>query len=129
MNRYSDEDGYAQRAPARFDRVLFTGDVYGCVYLVGRRKQFQAGSSFYLSDHFAVMALVDLHEIYAGSGISILALRRRRDILGRLRDQAALLERECLGLRAELEEAERRRSLEELGQLREDALRALVYGF
>ena len=37
VNRYSDEDGYAQRAPARFDRVLFTGDVYGCAYLVGRR--------------------------------------------------------------------------------------------
>ena len=33
-NRYSDEEGYATGPPARFDRVLYTGNVFGCSYLV-----------------------------------------------------------------------------------------------
>ena len=92
VNRYSDEDGYAQRAPARFDRVLFTGDVYGCAYLVGRRKQFQAGSSFYLSDHFAVMALLDVHSEHGRGDRNLQLEKQRRAALARLRDQAALAE-------------------------------------
>ena len=59
-NRYSDEEGYATRQAARFDRVLFLGAVFGCAYLVGRRKQFHAGKGFFLSDHFAVCALLDV---------------------------------------------------------------------
>merc|ERR1711940_448192 len=91
-NRYSDEDGYSQRAPARFDRVLFSGAVYGCAYLVGCRKQFQAGSSFYLSDHFAVLALLDVHSEHSRGDRNLQLQKQRRAALARLRDQAALVE-------------------------------------
>ena len=47
VNRYSDEEGYATRPAARFDRVLLCGDIFGCAYLVGRRKQFAAGKGFF----------------------------------------------------------------------------------
>ena len=60
VNRYSDEEGYATRARARFDRVLFCGDAFGCAYLVGKRKQFAGGNGFFLSDHFGVLALFDV---------------------------------------------------------------------
>lgn len=92
MNLYSDEDGYAQRIPARFDRVIFSGNVYGCSYLVGRRKQFQAGSSFYLSDHFAVLALLDVHFEHGRGDRNLQLQKQSRAALGWFRNHAALVE-------------------------------------
>ena len=57
--------------------MIFSGNVYGCSYLVGRRKQFQAGSSFHLSDHFAVLALLGMHCEH-GRGDRNLQLQKQR---------------------------------------------------
>ena len=95
VNRYSDEDGYAQRIPVRFDRVIFSGSVNGCSYLVGRRKQFQAGSSFYLSDHFAVLALLDVHSEHGRGDRNLQLQKQRRAALARFRDHAALVGNQC----------------------------------
>ena len=37
---FSDEDGCATSAHAHVDRILLCGGVFGCAYLVGKRKQF-----------------------------------------------------------------------------------------
>ena len=91
-NRYSDEEGYATRPPVRFDRVLYSGNLFGCSYLVGRRKQFQQGSGFYLSDHFAVLALLDVDAEHGRADRNLQLEKQRRAALARLRDQAALAE-------------------------------------
>ena len=77
----------------RFDRVLTFGAVFGQAFLTGRRKQHQDGFEFYLSDHFAVRAVLDVHSIYSSRAVSRSELFQRKAALGRLRDQAALLER------------------------------------
>ena len=92
VNRYSDEEGYATRARARFDRVLFCGDAFGCAYLVGKRKQFAGGNGFFLSDHFGVLALFDVDAEHGRVDKKESLLRLRRAALVRLRDQAALAE-------------------------------------
>ncbi len=93
-DRYSDEEGYATKAPARFDRVLFSGSLFGYAYLVGCRKQFQGGSGFYLSDHFAVMALLDVDAEHDRRDRNLELAKKRRAAVARLRDHAALTERQ-----------------------------------
>ncbi len=95
VNRYSDEEGYAKRPAARFDRVLVCGDVFGCAHLAGKRKQFAAGKCFFLSDHFAVMALLDVDAEHGRPDRKESLLRQRRAALARLRDQAAVAEHQC----------------------------------
>ena len=85
----------------RFDRVLFSGALFAHAFLVGQRKQHKAGLELFLSDHFAVLAVLDVHESHAVRGGSGALLQSRRAALGRARDQAALLERQ--GNRASLE--------------------------
>ena len=92
-NRYSDEDGYATRQPQRFDRVLFRGDAFGYAYLAGRRQHFAGGKGFFLSDHFAVMALLDVDPEHGRRDQSETLAWHRRAALARLRDQASFLER------------------------------------
>ena len=92
-NRYSAEDGYAARPPQRFDRVLFSGDAFGYAYVVGRRQHFAGGKGFFLSDHFAVMALLDVDPEHGRRDRSDTLVRHRRAALARLRDQASFLER------------------------------------
>ena len=92
VNRYSPEEGYASKQAARFDRVLFAGGVFGCAYLAGKRKHFAAGSGFFLSDHFAVLALLDVDAEHGRPDRKETLLRRRRAGLVRLREQAAVAE-------------------------------------
>ena len=52
--------------------------MYGCAYLVGMRKQFVDGKAFYLSDHFAVCALLDLNPMHDARDASRKAVQARR---------------------------------------------------
>ena len=45
-----------------FDRVFFDGACWAEACLVGRGRHFSAGSGFYVSDHFAVLAVLDVAE-------------------------------------------------------------------
>ena len=98
MNQYYEPvDARLIRAPMRFDRVLVAGSVYGCAYLVGMRKQFVDGQAFYLSDHFAVLALLDLNPMHDARDASKKAVLARRAAVVRLRDEASRVERqECV---------------------------------
>ena len=89
-NRYDPDFKDAQ--PMRFDRMFFRGAVFASGFLAGKRKQFQAGFEFFLSDHFALLALVDVHTDYGARDASRHALHARRAALTRLRDQNALRE-------------------------------------
>ena len=82
------------RAAMRFDRLLVAGSIYGCAYLVGMRKQFQAGHSFFLSDHFGVLALLDVHREHGARDRSRKVVLARRAAVVRLRDQASFVERQ-----------------------------------
>ena len=74
--------------------VLVAGSICGCAYLVGMRKQFQAGRSFFLSDHFGVLALLDVHPEHGARDRSRRAVQARRAAVVRLRDQASFVERQ-----------------------------------
>ena len=81
-NRYLPEDQDAPRPGQRFDRVFFSGALFGSSYLVGQCRQFKDGAEFCLSDHFGVLALLDVNDVYKGtSGQKI--IRERRQALGR----------------------------------------------
>ena len=58
----------------------------------GRRKQFQQGSGFYLSDHFAVLALLDVDAEHGRADRNLQLERQRGAALARFRDEAALAE-------------------------------------
>lgn len=78
-----------------FDRLWFKGAVWAQAFLVGKCRMFAGGSPFYLSDHFAVFGLVDLHESHAS--FRARAEREERRVgLGKLREAAVLLERDAV---------------------------------
>ena len=92
-NRYLPEDQDTPRLGQRFDRVLFCGAVFGSSYLVGLCRQFKDGAEFCLSNHFGVLALLDVHGVYRGTS-GQRPIRERRQALGRLRDQESLAEQQ-----------------------------------
>ena len=83
----------------RFDRLLFRGAASACAFLVGQCKQFSDGSSFYLSDHFGVLALVDVHQSHLGRAGAV-AARERNKALAQLRNETALAESHLVRERA-----------------------------
>ena len=86
-----EEDQVTPRPGHCFDRVLFTGSVFEYAYLVGQGRHFQDGVAFTLSDHFGVMALLDIRSVYLGaSGVGV--LRMRRGALDRMRNGEAFAE-------------------------------------
>ena len=90
-NRYLAEDQDLPRSGQRFDRVFFRGAVFGVSYLVGQCRQFKDGVDFCLSDHFGVLALLDVSAAHLGrTGQGV--VRDRRQALTRLRDQESLAE-------------------------------------
>ena len=94
-NRYLLEDQEAPRSGQRFDRVLFRGAVFGYAYLVGQCRQFKDGAEFCLSDHFGVIALLDVHKAHLGhSGVRV--VRDRRSALAGMRDQESMAERQVM---------------------------------
>ena len=65
------------RVGHRFDRVLFRGAVGACACLVGQFRNLKDGCEFFLSDHFAVLALVDVDNAYLGKrGAGVIRNRR-----------------------------------------------------
>jgi len=58
----------------RKDRVLFGEMVWAKAHLVGQCEHFFDGSKFHLSDHFGVMAYVDVSPVYA-------SITRKQDVL------------------------------------------------
>ena len=54
----------------RLDRVLFKGSVSAAVHIIGQSKIFSEGLEFYRSDHFGLMAFVDVHDVYGEKGAS-----------------------------------------------------------
>ena len=78
-----------------FDRVLFRGHVVADVFLVGTSRVYSEGQGFFLSDHFALCGLLDLHASHGSTplfGTANDTSRARRACLARLRDRAALSE-------------------------------------
>ena len=94
MNRYDADEERLEAKPMRFDRVLVAGACAGCAYLVGRWRQYQLGRGFCLSDHFGVMALLDVHSEHGRRDCSVSVVKQRRAALASLRDQAAFTERQ-----------------------------------
>ena len=113
-NRYDPDVKGAQ--PMRFDRMFFRGDMFAVGYLAGKRKQFQAGCEFFLSDHFALVVLADPHVDHGARDASRQALHARRAALTSLRDQAAFREaadsHECVRVGREQAALEKRKGRE-----------------
>ena len=97
---YAMEPG-ERRKCHRFDRVMCRGAVSACAFLVGQCKQFVDGRSFYLSDHFGVLAMLDAHRAHLGQagGASV---RERNRALAQFRQDAALAESHLVRERARL---------------------------
>ena len=114
---FEEHKGQGGRAPARsFDRILFGGEVFAAGYLVGQGRCFAEDAVFALSDHYGLMALVDVNDVRAGlreRGRGVAG--RRREALGIARDQAVLKERVVVKelQAAALEQARRQRAREE----------------
>ena len=85
-------------------------------YLLGQARCYAEEAVFALSDHYGLMALVDVHEAHGGAeGGGRGLARRRREALGMARDQAVLRERVVMKelQAAAMEEARRQRAREE----------------
>lgn len=91
-NAYFEEHrGCGPRGPAfAFDRVFTAGAVFARAFLVGQGRAFCEGLSFCLSDHYGVMALLDVSAAH-GSNESLCVRRQRA--LTKLCEQAAMVER------------------------------------
>ena len=145
-NRFFADMSYAGPG-LRKDRVLFGKKVWAQAHLVGQCEQFFEGEQFYLSDHFGVMAYVDVRDVYASRAKRDLAaaqvLRGRMANLMEENQQRELVEvkalrqagREDLALaqqRARLRDAEDFRREQQRGarqrRSRVDRLRGAAFG-
>ena len=87
----------------RLDRVLFGSKLWAESHLVGQGPVFFDGEEFYLSDHFGVLAYVDVSDAYASRAKQdVVATQARRGHLVRLREH---------GQEKELVEVKARRQL------------------
>ena len=60
-----DENLKSYRQPGHaFDRIFFRGACWVECCLVGRGRHFSEGCGFYVSDHFAVMGVLDVSDVY-----------------------------------------------------------------
>ena len=82
-NRFYENLADYRGAGYSFDRILSAGDVWVEGHLVGACRTYFSGKGFFLSDHFGLLGLLDVHAAYgtAGGGDSGVA-RRRREALG-----------------------------------------------
>ena len=81
------KEGFTRHPPGqRYDRVLYKGAVSVEVCVAGKSKVYCDGVGFYLSDHFAIIALCDVHEVHSRG---IHEGRSRRGALCRHRDAEA----------------------------------------
>ena len=114
---YEEYKGQGGRAPAMsFDRIFCGGAVCAAGYLVGQARCYAEEAVFALSDHYGLMALVDVNEVHGGSGERGSGVAgRRREGLGMARDQAVLQERVVVKelQAAALEQARQQRTREE----------------
>ena len=83
---------YADMSYAGFglqkDRVLFGSRVWAEAHLVGQGKVYFGGSEFCLSDHFGVLAYVDVGKLYASAAKrDVVTARERRGQLRKLKDE------------------------------------------
>jgi ATP-dependent DNA helicase PIF1 len=78
---------------ACFDRIWCVGPLWAEGHMIGACRVYCAGKGFFLSDHFGLLGLVDVHAAYgtAGGGDSEVA-RRRRGALGNMRDESVMAE-------------------------------------
>ena len=83
-----------RRDTQMFDQIWTSGSVWVEGHMVCACKEYRAGRKFFLSDHFALLGLMDVHTSYgaAGGGMSSVA-EKRREILGGLRTESAGSER------------------------------------
>jgi len=93
-SRYDDsEELKAYRGPGfAFDRVFFTGALCVETFLLGQGRVYSEGVCFSLSDHFAVMGLVDLHASHGAAAHGSEVRRERRGALTAVRDQVCFQE-------------------------------------
>jgi len=88
---YEDMTGFGNGL--KKDRVLFGEQVWAETHLVGQQKQFFDESEFYLSDHFGIMAYVDVDASYSSRVQTDVACARvRRGQLVQIREEAAFKE-------------------------------------
>jgi hypothetical protein len=94
-----------------YDQIWSSGPLWVEGHLVGACKEYRAGQRFFLSDHFALLGLLDVHAMYGGvgGGVSTVA-DTRREFLGALRTSSATQER--LNTQARETEGERSLALE-----------------
>jgi hypothetical protein len=89
-NRY-DVAGQADlyRGPGfAFDRVFFAGALHAETFLVGQGRVYSEGVHFSLSDHFAVLGLLDVHACHGAASRGSALGRERRGALVSMRDHA-----------------------------------------
>ncbi len=111
-----------------YDQIWSLGPVWVEGHMVGMCKEYRAGERFFLSDHFALLGLLDVHDSYgaAGGGESSLA-DKRRECLASLRTSSAAQERlyyqtrEADGERSLALEADRELQKERGKQMRAEA--------
>ena len=89
VNKYNEDLQHYKGPGFKFDRVLFKGQLMVEAMLVGRARQFHEGQPFYLSDHFGVLAFLDVHAGHTHRGDQS---RERRSVLAAQRDEQALAE-------------------------------------
>ena len=88
------------RACYPFDQIWTAGALWVEGHAACACKEYRAGKRFYLSDHFALFGLLDVHAAYGeiGGGASALA-DKRREVLGGLRTSSAASENLSIELR------------------------------
>ena len=89
---------------------MFAEHVWAESHLIGQAKVFFEGSEFFLSDHFGVMAYVDVVDVYGSKAKQDrVAAQSRRSQLVRLRDE--LQQKELVEVRAMVQEGREERAL------------------
>ena len=93
---YEASEGFQQGGLAfSFDRIFFSGALCVEAFLVGQGRVFSEGVNFSLSDHCAVLGVLDLHASHKTGSQGSEVRRERRGALAKVRDHACL-EEQCL---------------------------------
>ena len=93
---YEASEGFQRGGLAfSFDRIFFSGALCVEAFLVGQGRVFSEGVNFSLSDHCAVLGVLDLHASHKTGSQGSEVRRERRGALAKVRDHACL-EEQCL---------------------------------
>ena len=93
---YEASEGFQRGGLAfSFDRIFFSGALCVEAFLVGQGRVFSEGIHFSLSDHCAVLGLLDLHASHKTGAQGSEVRRERRGALAKVRDHACL-EEQCV---------------------------------